>query len=285
MIEIKDFENICRACLCVTNVIDVKPLLTSNIVSVFKNLTDIEIEEENRLPKNVCMNCIEKLEDISTFIDICKKNDIYLKSILERKDSFLESDHEQFDGFEDDDVNEHDATPLEKKDVNVIIKREVDIKLEKSRTERNRRSKRNITKQHKDKRKKCEPEKVKKKRSEECSCNICGKTFTRRGGLKRHSKIHLGIKPFECNKCGKTFVEKGTLNRHSLTHTGEKPFECNLCGKVSTRKDQILEHINKHHPNAVNCDFVITEHKRNEVDDFKSENKSLRDKENQGQKS
>lgn len=51
-------------------------------------------------------------------------------------------------------------------------------------------------------------------------CNICGNHFVRLSGLKRHMKIHLGIKSFKCDKCNKTFQEKLALKRHILIHTG-----------------------------------------------------------------
>lgn len=56
--------------------------------------------------------------------------------------------------------------------------------------------------------------------NKEHTCNICGHQFVRLSGLKRHMKIHLGIKPFKCDKCDKTFQEKLALKRHTLIHTG-----------------------------------------------------------------
>ncbi|XP_018571596.1 zinc finger protein 883-like [Anoplophora glabripennis] len=272
-IELKDFPNICRICLqsgefkssLQTNIFDSHKTCTDTL----RNITGIEMRKDDKLPTNICDTCVKQLDDIEIFIKFCKCNDNYLRSLLtaEDKDTFHASDNLLYDTFDEDSFDEIDNVALSERKIKV----ESEL-IDKPPKEE---GKLNLKSEFKSRKRKVNLKKT-GKRIEECECKICGKKFTRRGGLKRHSKTHLGIKPFECETCGKTFVEKATLNRHCLIHTGEKPFECNLCGKTTTRKDQILEHINKHHPNAVNCDFVITEHKRSDTEkkDFPTEYKN-----------
>lgn len=52
----------------------------------------------------------------------------------------------------------------------------------------------------------------------QCSEDGCGKSFKRVDELKRHSRIHTGIKPFVCNKCFKKFLRKDHLTKHSKIH-------------------------------------------------------------------
>jgi uncharacterized Zn-finger protein len=47
-------------------------------------------------------------------------------------------------------------------------------------------------------------------------CSLCESSFSRNHDLKRHSRIHTGVKPYKCNDCGKAFTRQDALNRHSL---------------------------------------------------------------------
>jgi hypothetical protein len=44
-------------------------------------------------------------------------------------------------------------------------------------------------------------------------CETCHSTFVRRHDLKRHSNIHMGLRPFQC-KCGQSFSRQDALHRH-----------------------------------------------------------------------
>ena len=44
-------------------------------------------------------------------------------------------------------------------------------------------------------------------------CNVCNKRFVRQHDLKRHAKIHMGVKDYVC-LCGSTFARMDALTRH-----------------------------------------------------------------------
>ena len=92
-------------------------------------------------------------------------------------------------------------------------------------------------------------------------CDSCGKTFTTRGNLNVHKRIHMTELPFVCDICGRGFTQKGNMNVHLKRHknkTKEKDLSvghceygssaCPTCGKpVQNRslRQHLLRHTKK----------------------------------------
>lgn len=51
-------------------------------------------------------------------------------------------------------------------------------------------------------------------------CNICGNLFSEMSSLRRHMRIHKGIKPYQCQLCGRCFRQGNQLKTHMRVHTG-----------------------------------------------------------------
>ncbi|XP_030053566.1 zinc finger protein 160 isoform X2 [Microcaecilia unicolor] len=77
---------------------------------------------------------------------------------------------------------------------------------------------------------------------EPLECSFCRKAFARISGLRRHSLIHTGHRPFGCHLCGKTFRQLSHLERHKRIHTGERRYHCTTCQKAFRESSDLLRH-------------------------------------------
>uniref|UniRef100_A0A8C1HP41 Myoneurin n=1 Tax=Cyprinus carpio carpio TaxID=630221 RepID=A0A8C1HP41_CYPCA len=92
-------------------------------------------------------------------------------------------------------------------------------------------------------------------------CNVCGNLFSEMSSLRRHMRIHKGLKPYQCQLCTRSFRQGNQLKTHMRIHTGtthvhcaslkekhsgEKPYECGECGKRFTQASTLMYHKRRH---------------------------------------
>jgi hypothetical protein len=74
------------------------------------------------------------------------------------------------------------------------------------------------------------------------TCDICGKTFSRRGNLNRHYNVHSQEKKHECKICGKRFREKHHVRSHMQVHEQNRAVGCEHCRRKFTDIDEYKRH-------------------------------------------
>ncbi|XP_072240229.1 DNA-binding protein Ikaros-like isoform X3 [Leuresthes tenuis] len=78
-------------------------------------------------------------------------------------------------------------------------------------------------------------------------CTQCGASFTQKGNLLRHIKLHSGEKPFKCPMCSYACRRRDALSGHLRTHSVEKPFKCNHCSRSYKQRSSLDEHRERCH--------------------------------------
>lgn len=49
-------------------------------------------------------------------------------------------------------------------------------------------------------------------------CSLCHRSFSQRGSLNRHTRSHLGVRPFPCPRCPMTFSRQYRVTEHMRVH-------------------------------------------------------------------
>ncbi|XP_071381003.1 zinc finger protein Helios isoform X1 [Centroberyx affinis] len=78
-------------------------------------------------------------------------------------------------------------------------------------------------------------------------CSQCGVSFTQKGNLLRHIKLHTGEKPFKCPFCNYACRRRDALTGHLRTHAVGKPHKCNYCGRSYKQRTSLEEHKERCH--------------------------------------
>lgn len=73
-------------------------------------------------------------------------------------------------------------------------------------------------------------------------CEICGKSFRTKHGLKKHERSHTGQKPYKCAICFKSFAQWSQWKAHEDTHSSGNDYQCSECKVYFKLKEECDEH-------------------------------------------
>ncbi|XP_065206104.1 zinc finger protein 595-like isoform X3 [Planococcus citri] len=85
-----------------------------------------------------------------------------------------------------------------------------------------------------------------KSRRKPFSCELCGKTFATKQGMKNHLYAELNMRKYVCEICGKSYNWWMGLKEHSIMNHGAKEFVCDHCGKDFPTKKRCRDHLSVH---------------------------------------
>ena len=78
------------------------------------------------------------------------------------------------------------------------------------------------------------------------ACDIRGKEFVKKHGVKVHKKTHSNERPYQCAKCGATNKKKVELDERMDWHSCELRCICTICGKKCKTKSYLYKHMIVH---------------------------------------
>ncbi|XP_074032584.1 uncharacterized protein isoform X2 [Leptinotarsa decemlineata] len=234
---------VCRICANLQNLV---PFEDESSLVLFQSLTDVNIFCDTRCL--ICSKCIEKLEKISEFISLLKKNDTILRQALINNEDFkihLEDENTiiivEKSGAESNetikteplDIVENNFDPstfMETDEIKPTIKVE---KTEDDILQSEEVSCKPVDIESIKKEIKCEDFDIEEedsdklsfshKRRNEIRCEVCRKKFKTLHSKNNHLSSHFGKNPVLCPKCGKFYIGKKEYLQHYRAHMLKEP--------------------------------------------------------------
>lgn len=79
-------------------------------------------------------------------------------------------------------------------------------------------------------------------------CRQCLTTFSLSCNLRRHMKLHTGVRPHVCGSCNSSFSRSTDLKIHMRKHSSSKDsFSCSVCSVIFSNSYLLFQHMTKVH--------------------------------------
>ncbi|XP_057651559.1 PR domain zinc finger protein 5-like [Diorhabda carinulata] len=260
-ITIVDFPTICRLCLKTGESRSI--FYTPKYVTLIQNITNLKVKDDDIFPKMICQNCLNKLEEIWTFIEMCNNNNEILynikdgrihkselvDSLIKVSDSFIDVGNGSDISLKSEDFFYADQIYSDSENEELKPKKKVTCKLCQNKFK-------SWYKLQAHQKNNCP---MADSRKMDYICLICDWEGNTKQALKIHERkehtetieISKGVvkKKWKCAICAKLFTKKIDLQRHRRVHTGLRPFICTICNKGFTQKSTLERHMSSLHSN------------------------------------
>ncbi|XP_014355333.2 zinc finger protein 771 [Papilio machaon] len=254
-----DITKLCRSCMKEVASWE-KENFDVRVVKMFCFCTNVEIIEEDKLPKQFCYDCVIKIESSYTFIKEAQNVNVTLKNIASRRETSIIVELENcnkltevpptpknhlkltlpdyklcstIENFDEPILLNNTSESINFTNDNIPMDPITDISINNP-IDTNVNSTKDI--------KQTENLAVDNRNM----CTICKKSFSSKVWFAKHmEKEHSGQK-YSCPQCSKTFSRASQLTYHSATHSDERKFGCTLCSKRFKRRKQLTAHTRSH---------------------------------------
>ncbi|KAJ8951090.1 hypothetical protein NQ318_003788 [Aromia moschata] len=171
-----NIHSTCRVCLNQDSVM--VSFFNEDFIKLFEEITGLKFNETDPLPKLLCGYCVDKLKNFKQFKLTAIENESILRSIIkaEQSKAHYTEGNTFLDTVDNEDTEMHNYK----------------ISYEARDDTENKSNTNTATK---------------------FECNICRKGVKTIHSLRRHMKIHTGVKPHECSFCGKRFFGTRKFNK------------------------------------------------------------------------
>ncbi|XP_008194449.1 zinc finger protein 33B [Tribolium castaneum] len=217
--------------VCVNNTANLKNLneITSKQTQIITKLRQCVPEVEWSIESQICQTCLEQLENVCAFRDLC------IKSYLSRKNE-IKLEEEKPPPHDDHFVCFHCEKTFKIKSV-----LEEHIKYKHTDTKPlnicdvcgSSFSNKYLLKRH-----------LKNVHATEkkFKCELCERKFASPVYLNAHKRYHSGERKHICSFCGKGYITASDLYHHEKIHANKRAYRCHICPKAFNTSSDLHKH-------------------------------------------
>ncbi|VVC93635.1 unnamed protein product [Leptidea sinapis] len=253
------FNKLCRLCALEQ---DATLAASEELRSKIMKYIDIEVKDEDNLPKNICANCCAQLNTVCSFIDSAQEAQNSLNKIIcgaTKIETSAENNLSRKEKVRDKITY---LNGIDGENVTLrLIGSEITLSEINPHTDE---EKFNVIKEGQKPflckvccRRFCTEIALKNHTwthdsqnfgsARQYKCAICEEDFHSQWNLKKHLAIHTSKKKlYTCADCSRTYSTLSSFKTHQITHSTDRPYPCNFCSKRFKRFQELRFHINKH---------------------------------------